>query len=141
MEAIIGRHNEVALFNTMLNGNRSEFIAVYGRRRVGKTFLIRKVFENHFTFQLTGLANATTEEQLANFVAALKKVNKNFKDPSPKNWFSAFLQLAQFAEKSKAKKKVLFIDELPWLDMPNSGFVKALEHFWNSWASAKKILF
>ncbi|MEI9956641.1 MAG: ATP-binding protein, partial [Ferruginibacter sp.] len=135
---IIGRTKEAALFTAALNGNRSEFIAVYGRRRVGKTFLIRSVFKQHFTFHLTGLANATSEQQLINFDAALKKLQKKSKEPVPANWFAAFLQLIAFAEKSTQKKKVIFIDEMPWLDTPNSDFIQAVEHFWNSWASARK---
>jgi uncharacterized protein len=138
MAPIIGRKEEMELFTAVLNGNRSEFIAIYGRRRVGKTFLIRAAFEQQFTFQLTGLANATTQQQLANFDAALKKADKKLKMPSAENWFTAFIQLTQFLEKSPAKKKVIFIDELPWLDTANSGFIQALEHFWNSWASNRK---
>ncbi len=138
MDGIIGRKNEMELFTSILSGNRSEFIAVYGRRRVGKTFLIRSAFGQHFTFQLTALANATMEQQLANFDIALKKANKKLKVPPAKNWFTAFVQLTRFLEKSTAAKKVVFIDELPWLDTTNAGFIQALEHFWNSWASARK---
>lgn len=137
MEGIIGRSKELKLFTSILEGHRSEFIAVYGRRRVGKTFLIRSVFKRHFTFQLTGLANANTEQQLANFNNALQKVQKKNKEEPAKTWFIAFVQLTRFLEKSAATKKVIFIDELPWLDTVNSGFIPALEHFWNSWASAR----
>ncbi len=137
MAGIIGRSREIKLFTSVLAGSRSEFIAVYGRRRVGKTFLIRSVFKQHFTFQLTGLANTNTALQLDNFNNALKKVQKKNKEQPAKNWFTAFDQLTQFLEKSTTTKKVVFIDELPWLDTVNSGFIPALEHFWNSWASAR----
>jgi uncharacterized protein len=137
MENITGRSREVKLFTGLLAGNRSEFVAVYGRRRVGKTFLIRSVFKQYFTFQLTGLSNANTERQLANFNTAIEKVQKKKKAVPAKNWFEAFVQLTQFLEKTTSQKKVVFIDELPWLDTANSGFIPALEHFWNSWASAR----
>ncbi len=138
MEDIIGRQKEMEIFSAVLKGNRSEFIAVYGRRRVGKTFLIRSAFASHFVFQLTGLANSDTQEQLINFNTALIKVNKKPKTPIKETWFAAFVQLSEFLETSKAVKKVIFIDELPWLDTPNARFIQALEHFWNSWASARK---
>ena len=137
MESITGRKAETELFSEILNGNRSEFAAVYGRRRVGKTFLIREIFSTHFTFQLTGIAKATTEEQLANFDKVLKKTAQK-KAPKSLSWFDAFDELIEFLSTSKAKRKVVFIDELPWLDTPNSRFIHALEHFWNSWASARK---
>ncbi|MEO7312529.1 MAG: ATP-binding protein [Chitinophagaceae bacterium] len=138
MGIMIGRHREMVLFNAVLNGDRSEFVAVYGRRRVGKTFLIRTAFEGRFTFQLFGVANTATEQQLENFAIALKKVKKKGKALPIKSWFEAFDQLADFLEKTTTAKKVVFIDELPWLDTPNSGFIQALEYFWNSWASARK---
>ena len=137
MAAIVGRKKEIELFNTILNSNRSEFVAVYGRRRVGKTFLIRSAFSQQFTFQITGLANATTVHQLENFYAAFEKINKKFKIPASKTWQLAFTHLSDFLEKSTTAKKIIFIDELPWLDTPNSNFIQALEHFWNSWASAR----
>ncbi len=138
MDSIIGRNKEMEMFGAVLKGNRSEFIALYGRRRVGKTYLIRAAFKGQFTFQLTGMAKASTEQQLANFDTAIRKVHKKLKDPAAKNWFTAFIQLTEFLEKSKDVKKIIFIDELPWLDTTNSGFIQALEHFWNSWASARK---
>ncbi|MCU0468602.1 MAG: ATP-binding protein [Arcicella sp.] len=139
IESIIGRKKEITLMESLKESSKSEFLAVYGRRRVGKTFLIRQVFENDFTFQLTGLANAKLQWQLANFYKALTKQNPHNSNIKPtSNWFDAFHELIYVLELSKAKKKVIFLDELPWLDTPNSGFMTALEHFWNSWASARK---
>ncbi|MES2776145.1 MAG: ATP-binding protein [Bacteroidota bacterium] len=138
MEGIIGRQREMEIFTAALNSNRSEFLAVYGRRRVGKTYLIRTAFEKKITFYFTGVANSSTEQQLANFDTAFKKINKKTKKAPAKNWFTAFDQLTHFLEKTTTAKKVIFIDELPWLDTANSGFIQALEYFWNSWASARK---
>lgn len=81
---MIGRKKEMELLTDTLHGNRSEFIAIYGRRRLGKTFLMRSAFKQQFSFQLTGLANATTELQLANFDHSLRKVHKKLKDSPPK---------------------------------------------------------
>ena len=139
IENIIGRKKEIALMESLKESSKSEFLAVYGRRRVGKTFLIRQVFEEDFTFQLTGLANAKLQWQLANFYKALVRQNPRNKNIKPAtNWFDAFQELIDVLELSKSEKKVIFLDELPWLDTPNSGFMTALEHFWNSWASARK---
>jgi len=136
---IIGRVKEIEQFGSLHKSKQSEFVAVYGRRRVGKTFLIRETFTNNFNFQLTGLAQANLSQQLLNFHAALLRyqtTNKEF--PIPQTWFEAFQQLIYLLEKSKHKKKLIFLDELPWLDTPRSNFIQALEHFWNSWASARK---
>ena len=139
MAEIIGRTKEIAQFKELVNSKQSEFVAVYGRRRVGKTFLIRECFQNQFQFQLTGLAKEDLRSQLQNFHAAINKYKIGSKElPKVTSWFDAFQQLIGMLEKSQAKKKVIFLDELPWLDTPKSGFIAALEHFWNSWASARK---
>ena len=139
MEKIIGRKEEIDLLSTLKNSTKSEFVAVYGRRRVGKTFLIRNVFEEHISFQLTGTANVNLKQQLMNFHTAFVKVNPERAPKSaPKSWFEAFNILSLFLEKQSTLRKIIFLDELPWLDTPQSGFVAALEHFWNSWASARQ---
>lgn len=132
-----GRTRERGLLNQFATGSRSEFVVVYGRRRIGKTFLIRENFKGKFAFTHTGLANNNTPNQLINFHASLKRYGKQ-DDKTPKNWLEAFQQLIDLLEKSPKKKKLVFIDELPWLDTPRSGFLSALEHFWNGWASARK---
>ncbi len=115
---------------------QSEFIAVYGRRRVGKTFLIREFFNNDFVFQFSGLANASTKEQLLNFNLTMKRTSGR-KIKSVSTWLEAFEQLISLIEASNKERKVIFLDELPWLDTPRSKFIQALEHFWNGWASAR----
>ncbi|MBU0764837.1 MAG: ATP-binding protein [Bacteroidetes bacterium] len=138
MTQLIGREDEIKILNSLLQSDKSEFVAVFGRRRVGKTFLVREVFKDKFTFYITGLANSTLERQLLNFHTSLHDYGKPARDiPVLKNWFSAFRELISFLERSRSKKKIVFIDELPWLDTPKSGFLSALEHFWNSWASAR----
>lgn len=140
MNPLIGRKKEVKQLKSYLNSRKSEFVAIYGRRRVGKTFLIRKAYNNQFDFQLTGLANASMKQQLIQFHAALLKYAEgtNFEHQPSTDWFEAFRNLAAFLEKLPTNnKKVLFLDELPWLDTHNSKFLSGLEHFWNSWASAR----
>ena len=137
MEKIVGREREISILNSVYNSKKSEFIAMYGRRRVGKTFLIRSVFEKRFTFQITGLAKASLKQQLANFNLTLSNVDKNNDNEPANDWLSAFSLLTKYL-KSKKGKKLIFIDELPWFDTRNSKFIQALEHFWNSWASARK---
>ena len=140
MNPLIGRKNEVQRLRAHLQSRKSEFIVVYGRRRVGKTFLIRKAFENDFSFQLTGLANASMMQQLNQFHAALTKYKTDQAwEPTPaSDWVTAFQQLIDLLEDTpQGIKKNVFLDELPWLDTQNSKFLSALEHFWNSWASAR----
>ena len=138
MEWIAGRKEEQLLMNQLLASNKPAFLAVYGRRRVGKTFLIRQVYQKQIVFQMTGVARANTPQQLANFFSVLKEADVSVaQDFPPKNWFDAFGLLKNYLQKSKAPKKVIFFDELPWIDTPRSNFLSALEHFWNSWASAR----
>ncbi len=133
---MVGREEEIKLFNENYTSERSEFIAVFGRCRVGKTFLIRSFFQDKYTFHLTGIANATLEEQLDNFNTAFNAQHPKLSTVS-ETWLEAFEQIKKCIAKSRQKKKVIFIDELPWFDTPKSNFIRALEHFWNSWASAR----
>lgn len=129
---IIGRHKEIEAINGYVASPRSEFIAVYGRRRVGKTYLIKELFEGQMSFKMTGMDNVGLREQLLNFHIALRKYRSDFEQP--KNWIEAFDQLSTYLGELKTDKKIVFIDELPWFDTHKSGFVSAFENFWNNWA-------
>lgn len=119
------------------SSDNPEFLAVYGRRRVGKTFLIKETFKNDFTFHVTAIANSSLKEQLYNFNASLNKYGGVFY-PQVTTWFDSFRQLINLLENSNKKgKKVIFIDEMPWMDTHKSRFINALEHFWNSWADSR----
>ena len=134
---LIGRIAEQETLREALRKDQSQFIAIYGRRRVGKTFLVRETFNYKFTFQHTGLAKGKTSEQLMNFQESLKEYG--YSDaPLPQTWLEAFSLLKQLIKNSRVRKKVIFIDELPWLDTPKSSFLSALEHFWNGWATSRK---
>ncbi len=140
---IIGREKEIKKLDKILQSKKSEFVVFYGRRRVGKTFLIREFFDNQFHFHLTGLAKAKTKMQLYNFDSSLLKHAKLQFNTVSENWLVAFQRLIHYLESIDSKeKKIIFIDELPWLDTHSSNFLSGLEHFWNHWASARKdILF
>ena len=134
---LIGREKEKQVLLNALNEEYSQFIAVYGRRRVGKTFLIRETFDNKFDFQYTGAANLTARKQLARFRRSLKEQGQE-DTPELTNWGDAFGELKRFISHLPKGKKVIFLDELPWMDSPRSGFLSELESFWNGWASARK---
>lgn len=135
---LIGRDKEKRILLDALKDEYSQFIAVYGRRRVGKTFLIREAFNYQFCFQFTGAANLITRKQLARFRQALKEHGLSDVPQVLKNWIEAFGELKRFISVQPAGKKVIFLDELPWMDAPRSGFLSELESFWNGWASARK---
>ena len=131
--AIIGREEEKRQLNHYTASPRSEFIAIYGRRRIGKTFLVKEMFEGRFAFRMTGKEKAGTKEQLMNFHYALTDFGAEADEPS--SWSEAFRMLSQHIERLGAEgPKILFFDELPWLDSAGSHFVDALEYFWNNWA-------
>ncbi len=137
---ITGRKSEIKRLKSYLGSRKSEFVAIYGRRRVGKTFLVRKTFDNQFSFQHTGLAKVGIKQQLSQFHMSLVKYGAAHKfEPKPaRDWFQAFHELERLIESIPHKeKKVIFLDELPWLDTRNSNFISGLEYFWNSSASAR----
>ena len=134
---LIGRENEKKELLSVMNSDNSEFVAVYGRRRVGKTYLIRETFNYKFTFQHTGMANTTSQKQLTSFRDSLIEQGAT-KVPKLSNWLEAFSELKRFLNSSTDEKKLVFIDELPWLETPKSDFLSALEYFWNGWATARK---
>ena len=133
---IIGREKEQRELLGLLDKEEPQFCAVYGRRRVGKTYLIRETFNYQFCFQHTGVANGTLRQQLTAFRNSLAE--SGHKCPIPKTWIEAFEQLKQHINNSPAGKKVIFIDELPWMDTHKSNLIGALENFWNGWATARQ---
>ncbi|MDY4173978.1 MAG: ATP-binding protein [Bacteroidales bacterium] len=134
---IIGRKQEQKELLEAANAEYSKFVAVYGRRRVGKTFLIRETFNYSFTFQHTGLAKGKLKDQLLSFRASLQTASgKRFNQF--KSWYEAFFSLEEWLGSLPEGKKMIFLDELPWMDTPRSNFISGLEHLWNSWASARK---
>ena len=133
---IIGREKEIAEFETYVKSGKPEFIAVYGRRRVGKTFLINQLFNGQMTFSMTGVLEGNFDEQIEAFMDAMDLYGFETKE-RPATWMRAFTLLRK-ALQSKVEtgdKCIVFLDEIPSLDTHGAGFAKALGHFWNSWAS------
>ena len=131
---IIGREKEQRELLGLLDKEESQFCAVYGRRRVGKTYLIRETFNYQFCFQHTGVAKGTLRQQLTAFRNSLVAAGMT-KCAIPKTWIDAFELLKQLINEAPAGKKVLFIDELPWMDTPKGNLIGALENFWNGWCN------
>ena len=134
---MIGRIKEQRILKEAYNSEYSQFVAVYGRRRIGKTFLVRETFEYSFTFQHAGAAKESLKGQLGLFRTSLQDFGHS-DCPELKTWHEAFNQLKVLIQNSKSKKKTIFLDEAAWMDTPKSNFLSALEHFWNSWASNRK---
>lgn len=145
MATIIGRKEEQEELARLYAREQSQLIAVYGRRRVGKTFLIREFFKNQFTFHHTGVSPvefkddriSLYEAQLKAFAISLARFGLPVKR-QPKDWMEAFELLRELLIKKQSdKKQVVFIDEMPWMDTPKSGFITAFESFWNGWGSGQ----
>lgn len=134
---LIGRIREIQKLDKLVASTQSEFLAVYGRRRVGKTFLIRNYFKNEFDFYATGLAKGNTRQQLTNFTIFINNYFSNH-HAVPSSWLEAFnLLITELEKKKSTDKRVIFIDEMPWMDTKKSDFMMGLEFFWNAWASAQ----
>lgn len=136
-ENIVGRKEEQRILEDLYLSKQSEFVAVYGRRRVGKTFLVREFFEKELVFSVSGLAEGNKKEQLKNFYQTLCR-HDCCPSTIPEDWLDAFNILIDYLNSLPEGKKVVLLDEMPWMDTPRSGFVTALEHFWNGWASARR---
>ena len=135
---VIGRNQEKDKLSRLLQSNQAEFVAIYGRRRVGKTYLVRQFFQEQIVFSFTGAFETETNVQINNFWMELKRVYPKAEfEETPRNWSEAFHRLTDYllTFKNSNQKIVIFIDELPWLDRTGAGFVSALEYFWNQQAS------
>lgn len=133
---IIGRRQEQHLLSECIKSKKAELVAVYGRRRIGKTFLVRNYFDETFDFYMTGSPDRAKGELLLIFNEQLRNYS-GVNYPIVKTWHEAFGQLREYLSSIKKEKIIVFIDELPWFDTPNSGFIKSFELFWNGWASAQ----
>lgn len=143
---MIGREQEIKDLNRLYNRNRAELIAIYGRRRVGKTFLVDETFAGRITFRHAGLSpndedsGGLLRAQLNHFYNSLEMQGME-KCEKPDNWLDAFLLLEKHLQKiDDGTRQLVFIDELPWLDTPRSGFLRAFEGFWNNWGCHRKNL-
>lgn len=140
-KAIIGRKAELDILGECLRSNKSEFIALYGRRRIGKTFLVREALGSNFTFYASGILDGTIKTQIKNFNQEIENFGGKKLVPA-KSWNEAFNNLNALLDMSeKDGKKIIFLDEVPWMNTPKSGFLSALDHFWNRYASMRKDVF
>ena len=130
---IVGRIWEKELLTNALNSYRSELIAIYGRRRIGKTFLIKEFYEKEMVFTMTGYSDGTRAVQIKNFMTKLNEVTGKFKNEKPTDWIDSFVLLKKYIKglRRNKSKKVIFIDEFPWIAGNKSGFLPAFENFWN----------
>ena len=135
MDRLFGRASEQEQLDRLLVSGQAEFIALYGRRRVGKTFLVKEHLRGKITFYVSGVIDEDAEAQKKSFQTALEEHGA----PAPRGnaWMDYFLSLKQFLQLKVSDNKpcIVFIDEIPCLDTPRSGFIGALDHFWNTWAS------
>lgn len=138
-QQVIGRNEEMAILKETLISNKAELVAIYGRRRIGKTFLVRQFYANYLKFELSGSQKANMETQLFNFATVLgNAMNLGLPLKPPANWPEAFAMLGNYLTQLRGRdKKVVFFDELPWLDSLHSGFLSAFDYFWNSWCTKR----
>ncbi len=137
---LVGRYLEKQILTGILEKPESQFVAMYGRRRIGKTFLIRRTFQKNMVFECSGLIEGDKHAMLENFWNGIKKINNNTEPiKRPRSWIKAFSELEKCIEQipNSKKKKVIFLDELPWFDTPKSGFMPAFANFWNSFCSKR----
>lgn len=139
----VGRNKERKILEGALQSNEAEMVAVIGRRRVGKTFLIQTIFKKNIIFELTGTQDASASEQLENFAEVMTElINPKFPIKRPESWQEAFRILKSYLKDqlNNKEKVVLFFDELPWLATGRGGFLRAYSYFWNSWACHQNLL-
>lgn len=144
---IIGRQKEIERLYRLYNSDKSEFVAIYGRRRVGKSFLVDEAFKDRIVFNAVGVyideeeldEQSYRQKQLSHFYSSLLDYGLPTGTPKPLSWEEAFRLLRQILSKKRNKRKVVFLDELPWMAGPQSSeFVSELGHFWNYWACKQR---
>jgi len=138
--SVTGRIEQTKAMEKSIKAKRSVFVAITGRRRVGKTFLIRQVYAKYFCFSVTGIQNAEVQTQINNFLEKLKEYNPQQPIVGEINsWQGVFILFKKYLESlPKTKKYVIFIDELPWMATAKSGFIQLLAHLWNDYLSKEK---
>ena len=135
MEIVIGRTEERLVLKKIENSGEPELLAVYGRRRIGKTFLIRNGFSKKLAFEFTGTHNTLLSQELEAFALALTNASGGLPLAKPESWIKAFQMLTQYLSPLLRKERqIIFFDEFPWINSPKSGFLPVFENFWNSWA-------
>lgn len=142
-KTIVGRVREQQVLTDVLNSHRSELVAIYGRRRIGKTYLVREFLGKQIKFSFTGLSIGQRSDQIKNFMLKLNEVTDDFKkEKQPADWLEALSYLKTLLKgiKESKKKKVIFIDEFPWVDSHKSGFLPAFENFWNDYCTTRSDL-
>ncbi|MCB0648007.1 MAG: AAA family ATPase [Saprospiraceae bacterium] len=136
---VIGRHEAKSSLDKILQSQKPELVVVTGRRRIGKTFLVREYLSKHIIFQFTGLYQSNLHEQLERFSAKLSQtMNLSGELKTPKSWFEAFDMLKAYVQTLKStKRKVIFLDEFPWMATNRSRFLTAFTDFWNTFGATR----
>ena len=144
-ESIIGRGEEIKKLERFLNSSKSEFVAIYGRRRVGKSFLVEEVYKDKIVFRAIGAYIKDKDEktykqtQLDHFYESLLDCGMSEDTPRPTCWREAFRLLRKYLEGIDTERRVIFLDELPWLaGSQSSEMITELGYFWNSWADRQR---
>jgi uncharacterized protein len=141
MSKLIGRIHEKNILKEALDNDKSELIALYGRRRIGKTYLVRQFYHSNLVFEVTGLFGGNMNDQLSNFNKEINKKTGKSDLKTPDSWFTAFTYLENYLNSLKGKKKkVVFIDEFPWIATAKSKFLMAFENFWNNYCTRRNDL-
>ncbi len=143
MSNIVGREKEIKILDQVISSKKSEFVAIYGRRRVGKTYLVHQYLaDKGVYFECTGIKDGAMREQLKNFILNFQTTfYPNLTLSTPKSWKEAFEMLTnKINEISKTKKMIIFLDELPWLSTRKSKFLQEIDYFWNTqWSRMQNV--
>lgn len=141
---IIGRNKETKLLNKVYASKEAEFVVIYGRRRIGKTYLIREFFAKKkcLFMHVTGVDKGSLKTQLTKFAEAMSKTFFNEAPlETPRSWEAAFSLLNKQFSDTKGKI-VIFLDELPWLATRRSELLQVIDYYWNHhWSKLKNIIF
>lgn len=141
----IGRENESKILESAYHEKRSVLSVVYGRRRIGKSYLLQHFSKSHPSIYIEGLEKQPTSRQIENFMRAL---SHHFNDPlilrmKLKAWSEVFDFLTQKIDlnwKNKSKTLIIF-DEFQWMACNQSKLVSYLKNYWdNHWKNKNVFL-
>lgn len=135
----VGREEEIEIFDKYCKSDKNELVAIYGRRRVGKTYLVRETIGDILDFSFTGIYKESAKNQRMLFQKEINNYTKK-KVKTPSDWYETFDNLKEYLLSLNKERVIIFIDELPWMDTPKSDFLNAFTYFWNNWGKEKVIL-
>ncbi len=137
----VGRDYELDQLNTLYKAEGSQLVAVYGRRRVGKSTLVEQLMLHKPNLQFEGLEKVRTKGQIEQFTIDLRhQVADSILDSVVfANWQAVFEYLTRYFDECQ-EKQLIFFDEFQWMAVGQSKLVSLIKSYWDRYWSKQNIM-